>query len=93
MSSPELNWMGTLDARCDTPEQMYESALKVKSMYDDFKPMRKLETVLMSNHTRCDGYTITEYENGVKVVTNRSGKALNIFGHTVEDGRIAVIDK
>lgn len=93
MSSPELNWMGTLDARCDTPEQMYESALKVKSMYDEFRPMRKLETVLMSNHTRCDGYTITEYENGVKVVTNHSGKALNIFGHTVEDGKIAVIDK
>lgn len=92
MSSPELNWMGTLDARCDTPEEMLESALKVKRMYDDFEKMRKLKTTLMENHIRRDGYSITEYENGAKVVTNRSGHDIELFGQIIEDGKISVIE-
>ena len=92
MSSPELNWMGTLDARCDTPEEMYESALKVKRMYDDFGKMRKLDTSLMSNHERRDGYSITEYESGAKVIANRSGHDISVSGHVVKNGEIKVIE-
>ena len=69
------NWMGSIDARCDTEEEMKASVAKVKEGYDLYQKYAELHTAFMEKHEEISEnvYQIT-YSNGQKIVIDYQKK-------------------
>lgn len=63
------NWMGNIDARCDTTEEMKASIAKIKEGYELYQKYSVLHTAFMDKHEEIadNVYQIT-YSNGEKII-------------------------
>ena len=75
------NWMGNVDARCRTDEELKESVSKIKSGYDEYQKLQPLYTAFMEKHEEVvkNVFKIT-YSNGMvlKIDYNEKLYSLNM---------------
>lgn len=67
------NWMGNIDARCDTEEEMKASVARIREGYELYQKYSALHTAFMDKHEEIapEVYEIT-YSNGEKLVIDYS---------------------
>lgn len=65
------NWMGEEDLLCATDEQLSDSLDRIKSVYEEYKKMCKLQYERMVKHEKLsDGVYRTTYESGAYTVVD-----------------------
>lgn len=86
-SAGRKNWMGEVDMRCTTPEEMDESVAALKRAYTEYKTRRDLQYCFMDRHEKiADNVYRVTYSNGTLILVNRGEK-------TYEDENITLAGK
>ena len=84
VSGRKSNWMGDLDILAGTDEQLEKGARQVKRAYDDYQPLKYLQTQFMDRHEQLapDVYRVT-YSGGDSMVFNYAEADYDYDGHVV----------
>ena len=78
------NWMGDVDIRCDTEEDLVESVRLIKREYDRYRTMSRLQMEFMEEHkTLAEDVKLTRYSDGTVIVCNYSDQPYEYEGHIV----------
>ena len=71
-SETRKNWMGTVDMRCSTPDELAESIAALAQSYEEYKTRRDLQYCFMDRHEKlADGVYKVTYSDGTVVLVNR----------------------
>ena len=78
------NWMGNRDIRADTDEQLERGAQLVRRAYDDYQPLKYLQTQFMDKHEElAPGLFRVTYSGGDSMIFNYTETDYDAGGHTV----------
>ena len=78
------NWMGDEDLRGLTPERIAREVRNIKTEYDQYRTLSDLQTVPMFSHeTLADNVVRMTYENGEKVIFNKTENAFDYEGTVI----------
>ena len=80
----KTNWMGDLDILAGTDEQLERGAQQVRRAYDDYQPLKYLQTQFMDKHEQLapDVYRVT-YSGGDSMIFNYAETDYDYDGHIV----------
>lgn len=71
-SAQRKNWMGTVDMRCGTPEEMAESVDALRRSYREYQTRKALQYCYMDKHEKlADGVYRVTYSDGTVILVNR----------------------
>ena len=71
-SEKRKNWMGTVDMRCGTPEEMAESVDALGRSYKEYQARKALQYCFMDRHEKlADGVYKITYSDGTVILVNR----------------------
>ena len=75
-SETRKNWMGTVDMRCGTPEELAESVAALARSYAEYKTRRDLQYCFMDRHEKlAEGVYRVTYSDGTVILVNRGETA------------------
>ena len=81
----KVNWMGETDLTVDTDEELQKTVASIKAEYENYRPFADRQFLFMTNYEFLDsGIEVATYEDGVRIVGNRSDKAVCFEGQTLE---------
>ncbi len=73
------NWMGEEDLLCATDEQLADSLDRIKAVYDEYKPLSRLQYLKMIRHEKCaEGVYRTVYEDGTAVTVDYNTQSYTV---------------
>ncbi|MBQ8402182.1 MAG: hypothetical protein IJX14_09660, partial [Clostridia bacterium] len=71
-SENRKNWMGTVDMRCGTPEEMAESVDALRRAADEYRTRQDLQYRFMDRHEKlAEGVYRVTYSDGTVILVNR----------------------
>lgn len=71
-SENRKNWMGTVDMRCGTEEELTQSVAALAQSYEEYKTRRDLQYCFMDRHEKlADGVYRVTYSDGTVILVNR----------------------
>ncbi len=82
VDKPNGNWMGEVDLRCDTDEEMRETVARIRETCEDFAPRAALEYAFIRRHDiLTDSVRRLTFEDGTMLYVNY-GDSKFCEGHT-----------
>ena len=83
------NWMGDIDLKCETEEELQESVKILKDAEDEYAPMAHLQYEFMEEHKKLEEDVFqTTYSDGSIAVVN-----YNTNSYYIEKNGIRIIEK
>ena len=79
------NWMGVIDLRCQTQEELKQSGDALKRAWDEYGKLKHLQLEFMDSHEEiAKDVFITRWSNGDEIVSNYSNKDFEYKGDIVK---------
>ena len=88
----KVNWMGETDLTVDTEEQLQKTVASIKAEYESYRPFAERQFLFITNYEVLEnGIEVATYEDGVRIVGNRSDKVASYDGKTLDPWQLLVI--
>ena len=79
------NWMGDVDLRCQTQEELKQSGDALKRAWDEYNKLKQLQLEFMDSHEEiAKDVFITRWSNGDEIVSNYTDKDFEYKGEVVK---------
>ena len=86
--SDNKNWMGEIDLRCATDEELKQTAAFVKKGYDEFEALSDLQFEFMEQHEQLAPNVFrTAFSNGAEIICNYTDSDYVHKGQTIAPNR------
>jgi hypothetical protein len=87
------NWMGKVDLRCETDEQIAESMKAFKIAQDEYAKFKQLQFVYFDLHDEiAPNVFLSKYADGTEIVCNYTDKDFDYKGDSVKPDGYILID-
>jgi hypothetical protein len=87
------NWMGKVDLRCETDEQIAESMKAFKSAQDEYAKFKRLQFVHFDSHDEiAPDIFLSKYADGTEIVCNYTAKDFDYKGKPVKSEDYILVD-
>lgn len=88
----KVNWMGETDLTVDTEEQLQKTVASIKAEFERYRPFADRQFLFITNYAFLDGgIEVATYEDGVRIVGNRSNVPASYDGKVLAPWELLVL--